>query len=351
MLEKDLIDIDGKSDNSAEEENIVLKKDLLKLSSKAFNEFLYIKNVFEIESGDLRKEIENFSLKEYFLYSIDLLLSLKQKSKIKITIDPSIPEQAKGDLVKFRQIITTILDFSFKSTGNIVISLTSKFDQNTGGMIIHFLISFTPKFQINEEELTLLFGEKEDLFLNQSKLNKLVGLSVHVLPELVKFLGGSFTQLKHTDENVIIIEFTIPFEAIFTSKNPLNKTPEITMNFRKKDTKGNILLATKLNNRNPLNRSAFNYSNKSVEMSVVKDSMSSPSQKSIEILKQDEVSGIRDVIINYDAEIRNQRKDLLRLKRIKTVNKNQLNRIESFSECIQSFKNVDEGMIIYLHRY
>lgn len=238
ILEKELRDVDDNASDSEQEENIVFKKNLLKLSSKWFNEFLYVKNVFEIESHDLRKEEETFSLKEYFLYSIDLLLSLKQKSKIKITIDPMIPSEVRGDLIKFRQIITTVLDFSFKSTGDITIKLTSEFDRTTGGLIIYFLIVFTPKFEINEKELLLLFGDKEDLFINQTKLTKLVGLSVHVLPELVKFLGGKFWQLKHTSENQIIIEFTIPFSPTSTPQNSITKTPDITMNLRRRDKKG-----------------------------------------------------------------------------------------------------------------
>lgn len=332
MLEQELRDVQDDSSDSEAEENIILKKNLLKLSSKCFNEFLFVKNVFEIELGDLRKEVEIFSLKEYFLYSIDLLLSLKQKSKIKITIDPMIPSEVRGDLVKFRQIITTILDFSFKSTGHITIKLTSEFDRNTGGFMIYFLISFEPKFEINEEELSLLFGEKEDLFINQTKLTKLVGLSVHVLPELVKFLGGSFTQLKHTKENQIIIEFCIPFAAIATPQNSVTKTPDITMNLRRRDKKGNILFANKINNGIMYNRSTFNQSNKSIELSVVKDSISSPSKKSIDVLKEDDVTSIRDVIINYDAEMINRRHDMMRLKRIKSVNRNQFNRIDSFTQ-------------------
>ena len=349
MLEKDLIDYDIQSNDSVNEENMVLKKNMLKIVNKAFNEFLYIKNVFEIESGDLRKEVENFALKEYFLYSIDLLLSLKQKSKIKITIDPMIPEEVKGDLVKFRQIITTILDFSFKSTGKITITLTSKFVRETGGIIIFFLITFSPKFEINDEELTLLFGEKEDMFLNQSKLNKLVGLSVHVLPELVKFLGGEFTQLKHTKDNKIVIEFSIPFDPIFSAQIQMNKTPDITMNIRGKDKKGNILFATKLNNGITYNRSTFNQSKNSMEMSVVKDSMSDPSEKSMDVLGHEEVSGIRDVITNYDTEMINRRNDRLRMNRIVSVNKNQLNRVDSFTDWFESLHEDNEGTLSFIN--
>jgi hypothetical protein len=109
-----------------------------------------MKNVFEISCDDLRAENQNFSLKEYFLYSIDLLLSQKQKSQVDITLDQMLPEMVDGDLTKFRQIITTLLDFSFNSTKEVKVQLLTSFALEAGSYILEFKVSFTPEFNISK---------------------------------------------------------------------------------------------------------------------------------------------------------------------------------------------------------
>lgn len=66
------------------------------------------------------------------------------------------------------------------------------------------------------------------------------------------------------------------------------------------------MFANRINNGILYNRSTFNQSKNSVEMSVVKDSISSPSQKSIDVLNEVAVGSIREKLVNYDAEILNK---------------------------------------------
>lgn len=203
--------------------------------------------MFEIEVGDLRPEMETFSIKDFFVYSVDLLLSRTKKCNVKVTFDPCLPPEVEGDLLKFRQIITSILDFSLKSTDRIDVQLHTNFKLESGGYIIDFRISFLPKFELQEKELQLLFGEKDDMFFNQYKIDKNVGLPIHVISKLVMFLGGKFKELKKADDGNITIEFSLPFNAI-KSSNMIVKTPRIRMDSQKSISKGVILIKSPMNN-------------------------------------------------------------------------------------------------------
>lgn len=66
-----------------------------------------------------------------------------------------MPEEVEGDLTKFRQIVTSILDFSLKSTGEIKIQLRSSFILSSGGYNIEFRIKFTPEFPISKFSVIL----------------------------------------------------------------------------------------------------------------------------------------------------------------------------------------------------
>jgi len=78
-----------------------------------------------------------------------------------------MPEEVEGDLSKFRQIITSILDFSLKSTQEIEVQVHANFKLESAGYMIDFKLSFIPKFELREEDLQLLFGQKDDMFINQ----------------------------------------------------------------------------------------------------------------------------------------------------------------------------------------
>lgn len=257
ILEKELSSNDCDSDNSQYEAPYSMIKNLLFTSTKLYNDFLFVKNVFEIECGDLRPEMESFSIKDFFLYSVDLLLSRTKECNVNIKIDPMLPQEVEGDLLKFRQIITSILDFSLKSTESIDVQIHANFQLNSGGYNIDFKISFTPKFELKEEELQLLFGQKEDMFFNQYKIDKNVGLPIHVISKLVMFLGGRFNELKKTENGIINIEFSLPFNAIKSSQM-IVKTPKIKMNSEKSVNKGIIMLKSPLNSVRKIKKMALN---------------------------------------------------------------------------------------------
>jgi len=103
-----------------------------------------------MDCGDIREENQYFSLVQYFLYTLDLVLSSRQKSKISVSVDPCLPDEVQGDLTKFRQILAALIDFSLKSTGEISMKLRADFIIKTGGYNIIFGVNFLPEFPISK---------------------------------------------------------------------------------------------------------------------------------------------------------------------------------------------------------
>lgn len=301
MLEKELSTDDNDSNYSPCEVAASVIKNILFTWTKVYNDFLFIKNVFEIECGDLRPELESFSIKDYFLYSVDLLLSRTKKCNVKIAFDPCLPQEVEGDLLKFRQIITSILDFSLKSTESIDVQIHANFKLESGGYIIDFKISFTPKFELKEEELQLLFGQKDDLFFNQYKIDKNVGLPIHVISKLVLFLGGSFKELKKKDDGVINIEFSLPFNAIKSSQM-IVKTPKIKMGSEKSVSKGVIMIKSPLSNFRRIRKIGLDSDVGSEKefLKLPKIEEYKSENMSWDNFKNSDVSSVREAIMNFE---------------------------------------------------
>jgi hypothetical protein len=78
VVERELVD-DDDSDDSSRNASTKVMKSLFYTLNKLYNDFLFIKNLFEIECGDMRPELESFSIKDFFLYSVDLLLNKTKK--------------------------------------------------------------------------------------------------------------------------------------------------------------------------------------------------------------------------------------------------------------------------------
>lgn len=137
-LEDDLSNESPERDNPENCQIVTFKKNILMQVIKIFNEFLTIENLFKIDCSTLKLDLECFSLKDEFFYSVDLLLSLKQESKVAIIMDPVVPEQVEGDLLKFRLIVTSILNFALKSSKKINMKINANFSIDSNETAIYF---------------------------------------------------------------------------------------------------------------------------------------------------------------------------------------------------------------------
>jgi len=88
----------------------------------------------------------------------------------------------------------------------------------------------------------LIFEKRDEVFHCHNKIDKNVGLSIHVISKLVDFLGGSFKDIKKGEDDKVFIGFSLPFNAIKNSQM-IVKTPKIHLATKKKTiSKGRIIL-------------------------------------------------------------------------------------------------------------
>ena len=210
---------------------------------RIFNEFLWIENVFKIDCGNQKIEKEAFNLKDIFFYSVDLLLSLKQECKVMIFMDPWMPEDVEGDLLKFRQILTSILNFAFKCSNNINLQTSAHLGTESSGFTIYFSVAFKPKLiDLKVDSLRLLFSNDGLSLSNQTNMNNHVGLSIHLVSNLINLMGGKFTEIEERRDGEIFIMFTLPFDPIEKSNSKyINKT-DIRLHSSRSYENGSVVL-------------------------------------------------------------------------------------------------------------
>lgn len=68
ILEQELADDGCMSHSSSHETSQEVIKNLHLSSNKVFNDFLFIKNIFELDCDDFRFEKESFQIKDFFFY-------------------------------------------------------------------------------------------------------------------------------------------------------------------------------------------------------------------------------------------------------------------------------------------
>ena len=250
-LEDDLSNESPERDNPENCQIVTFKKNILMQVIKIFNEFLTIENLFKIDCSTLKLDVECFSFKEEFFYSVDLLLSLQQESKVSITMDPVVPEQVEGDLLKFRLIVTSILNFALKSSKKINMKINANFDIEGNEASIYFCVTFKPIFEISEESLKLLFTNEKISLANQTKMNNKVGLSIHLVSNLVQLMGGKFKEIERKDNGETFIMFLLPFEKIEENKHSRVRKTDIKLNSSRSYENGShILKSPEINAKN-----------------------------------------------------------------------------------------------------
>ena len=254
-MEDDLSNESPERDNPENCQIVTFKKNILMQVIKIFNEFLTIENLFKIDCSTLKLDLECFSLKDEFFYSVDLLLSLKQESKVTIIMDPVVPEQVEGDLLKFRLIVTSILNFALKSSKKINMKINANFSIDSNDTSIYFCIAFKPLFEITEESLKLLFTNEKISLANQTKMNNKVGLSIHLVSNLIQLMGGKFKEIERKDSGEVFIMFTIPFEKREESKYNRVRKLDIKLNSERTYENGShILKSPEINSKGMLTK-------------------------------------------------------------------------------------------------
>lgn len=165
-------------------------------------------------------------------------------------MDPSMPEEVEGDLPKFRQIVTSILNFALKCSNKINMQTNANFSIDNTAFIIYFSITFKPKIELKIDNLRALFSNDDLSLSSQTKMNNHVGLSIHLVSCLVNIMGGKFTEIEQKQNGEIFIMFTLPFDIIESSKRPyINKTDIRLSSSRSYENGSMVLKSPEINSK------------------------------------------------------------------------------------------------------
>lgn len=209
---------------------IAFKKIMIGKSIQIYYKFLGIENILKIQCKNLELTTEYFELKSQLLNSTDFFVSLIQNAKVSVKIHPLIPDEVKGDVLKFREILTAMFNFIFKCTKvlELEVDLDEDHQPESYNVILNF--SFTPKFNINEEIFKILNNSNANMFLFEDKHNNLkffkiydkvrdtVCLSFMMIPSLIKSMGGSIKSAGVNNDKSVSISFLIPFNSVPSSQ-------------------------------------------------------------------------------------------------------------------------------------
>jgi hypothetical protein len=204
------------------------KKEVLKKLIRVFINFSFIKNVFEIDSDDFNLEYQCFTLKDSLIYCMNFLMSSYPDAKINLKLDPTLPRDVEGDVVKFHQIMISLMDFALKSSRNVNVDTTSDYDMKLGGFIVHFEISFNSSIIFNESDLQMIFSQQEEYFIQSVKNYKSLGLALNLTARLLTNIKGSFDKWSQDSAGRMVLKFEIPFKMADFSNNPYVEIPSLS---------------------------------------------------------------------------------------------------------------------------
>lgn len=226
MLE---IEVDGK--NSMIHQSAVSQKldskEALKKMIRVFNNFSFIKNVFEIDSDDFSLEYKCFTLKDSLIYWMNFLMTSYPDSNINLTLDPCLPRDVDCDIVKFHQIMITLVDFALKNSKSVEINSEAIYVDKLGGYEVEFIISFVSNIAFAENDLEKMFILQDDSFFQNLSTYKSIGLALNLTARLLKVINGSFNKIQRNEDGTTVLKFKIPFRMADFSNNPYIHVPTL----------------------------------------------------------------------------------------------------------------------------
>jgi len=147
-------------------------------------------------------------------------MSYYPNAKINLSLDPCLPKDVEGDIVKFNQIIISLIDFALKSSNSVNINSQAIYDMKLGGFVVHFHVSFLSEIIFNEEDLNAIFNQQDEYFMQSVKNHKSLGLALNLTARLLQVINGSFNKVTQEGDGRMKLSFEIPFKMADFSNNP-----------------------------------------------------------------------------------------------------------------------------------
>jgi len=137
-----------------------------------------------------------------------------------VNIDSHIPEELIGDEVRFRQILTNVLDNAVKYTEEGSISVTIDHEKKDQYTAVFFIKVTDTGIGIKKEDLNILFGDFTQLDMQQNRNVEGTGLGLAITRNLCRAMGGDIEVESSYGEGST---FTITLPQHFSDYVPLAK--------------------------------------------------------------------------------------------------------------------------------
>lgn len=173
----------------------------------------------KLEAGKLSVETSDFELQQAVERIIDVMkvAALGKEIEIDLTYDKTLPSVVRGDIGKFRQVLTNLTNNAIKFTEQGKVTLTVKRDRETEThLLVRFEVSDTG-IGISEPEMGRLFQTFSQVDGSMTRQHGGVGLGLSTAKQLTELMGGVIGVESKLNKGSKFW-FTLPFEKQAAAK-------------------------------------------------------------------------------------------------------------------------------------
>ena len=173
----------------------------------------------KLEAGRLSVESTDFNLQETVERIIDVqkIAALGKDIDIVVTFDKSLPAVVRGDIGKFRQVLTNLTNNAVKFTDEGKITVTVKRDQETDTHLLVRVGVTDTGIGISEVEMPRLFQSFSQMDGSTTRQHGGVGVGLSTAKQLTELMGGVIGVESKAGKGATFW-FTIPFEKRAVAK-------------------------------------------------------------------------------------------------------------------------------------
>ncbi|WP_200505717.1 hybrid sensor histidine kinase/response regulator [Adhaeribacter terrigena] len=146
----------------------------------------------KMEAGKIHLEETNFNLRKLIGETIDLLTpkANERRNRLKVIIDPQIPDEVTGDSVRLSQILTNLIGNAIKFTedGQVRV-LVDNVKENTDTLLLEFEVQDSG-IGIQEDKLDSVFESFSQASNDTTRKYGGTGLGLTITKQLIELQGG-----------------------------------------------------------------------------------------------------------------------------------------------------------------
>ncbi len=184
----------------------------------------------KIEAGKLELEETDFSMRNFLGETLKIMAMKASEKNLELAyrVAPDIPDQLKGDPVRFRQIVLNLVGNAVKFTekGEIIVVVELEAETDTGKML-HFSVRDTG-IGIPPEKQEVIFGAFDQADGSTTRQYGGTGLGLAVSSQLVELMGGSIWVKSQIGQGSTF-HFTANFSLGLENTDTKTMSPDINL--------------------------------------------------------------------------------------------------------------------------